>query len=152
MKVLDFLSEGCIITDIKGKTKNEAISELINVLSKEKLIKDIDSAKDAIIKREGIGSTGIGQGVALPHAKCEEATKIIAALGISKTGVDFDSLDGEPVYIIFLMVAPPKSVSEHLKALAKVSRLLKDKFFRQSLREASTARDIVKIIKEEDAL
>jgi len=152
MKVLDFLSEGCVITDVQGKTKKEVVSELINILAKEKLIKDADSAVDAILKRESIGSTGIGQGVALPHAKCEEVSNIVAALGISKAGIDFDSLDGEPVHIIFLMIAPPKSVSEHLKALAKVSRLLKDKFFRQSLRESHSPDEIIKIIKEEDAV
>ncbi|KKU82440.1 MAG: hypothetical protein UY09_C0014G0001, partial [Parcubacteria group bacterium GW2011_GWA2_47_8] len=74
--------------------------------------------------------TGIGQGVAIPHAKSEDVSKIVASLGISKAGIDFDSLDGEPVYIIFLMVAPPESISEHLQAIAKISRLLKDKFFR----------------------
>lgn len=152
MKVLDFLSEGCVLVDLQGKSKKEVVGELINILAKEKLIKDVDSATDAIIKRESIGSTGIGQGVALPHAKCEEVSNIVAALGISKSGIDFDSLDGEPVHIIFLMIAPPKSVSEHLKALAKVSRLLKDKFFRQSLREAQSPEDIIKIIKEEDAI
>lgn len=152
MKILDFLTESCITTEIKGKTKKEAIEELIDLLGREKLINDVDAATEAIMKRESIGSTGIGQGVAIPHAKSDEVKKIVAALGISKSGVDFDSLDGESVYIIFLMLAPLKSVSEHLKAIAKVSRLLKDKFFRQSLKEASTPRELIKIIKEEDAL
>jgi fructose-specific phosphotransferase system IIA component len=152
MKVLDFLDDKCIITDIKGKNKKEVVTELIEILAKEKRIKDADSVVEAIMKRESIGSTGIGQGVALPHAKCEDVSDIVAALGISRMGVDFDSLDDEPVHIVFLMIAPPKSVSEHLKALAKISRLLKDKFFRQSLREAQTAQEIVKLIKEEDAL
>lgn len=152
MKVLDFLSESCVLTDLKGKTKKEVIDELIEVLAKKKLVKDVGSTVDAIIKRENTGSTGIGQGVAIPHAKSESVSKIVASLGLSKAGVDFDSLDGEPVYIIFLMVAPPESVSEHLQAIAKISRLLKDKFFRQSLRDVQTAADAIKIIKEEDEL
>ena len=124
MKVLDFLSESCILTDLKGKTKKEVIDELIEVLAKKKLVKDVGETVNAIMKRENTGSTGIGQGVAIPHAKSESVSKIVASLGLSKAGVDFDSLDGEPAYIIFLMVAPPESVSEHLQAIAKISRLL----------------------------
>lgn len=152
MKILDFLAGNCVLTELKGKTKKEVISELVDVLAKNKLVKNTGKTVEAIIKREGTGSTGIGQGVAIPHAKSGDVSKIVASLGISKPGVDFDSLDGEPVYIIFLMVAPPESISEHLQAIAKISRLLKDKFFRQSLRDAQTAQEIIKTIKEEDEL
>ncbi|PKM92965.1 MAG: PTS fructose transporter subunit IIA [Elusimicrobia bacterium HGW-Elusimicrobia-4] len=153
MKILDFLSESCVLTELEGKTKKAVVTELIEVLAKKKSqVKNVDKTVEAIMKRESTGSTGIGQGVAIPHAKSEEVSKIVASLGISKTGVDFDSLDGEPVYIFFLMVAPPESISEHLQAIAKISRLLKDKFFRQSLRDAQTPSEIIKIIKEEDEL
>ena len=154
MKILDFLSEDCVLTELKGKTKKEVIFELVSILasSKKKLIKDVDKIVEAIIERENTGSTGIGQGVAVPHVKSDDVSKIVASLGISKAGVDFDSLDGEPVDIIFLMIAPPKSISEHLQAIAKISRLLKDKFFRRSLRDAQTAQEVIKIIKEEDEL
>ncbi|OGS45960.1 MAG: hypothetical protein A2539_06500 [Elusimicrobia bacterium RIFOXYD2_FULL_34_15] len=152
MKILDFLSENLVITDLKGKTKKEVINELIDVLAKKKLVKSVDKTIEAIMKRESTGSTGIGQGVAIPHAKSEEVSKIVASLGISRAGVDFDSLDGEPVYIVFLMIAPPESISEHLQAIAKISRLLKDKFFRQSLRDAQSSHEVIKIIKEEDEL
>jgi len=153
MKILDFLAEGCVLTELEGKTKKAVVTELVEVLAKKKSqLKNVDSVVEAIMKRESTGSTGIGQGVAIPHAKSEDVTRIVASLGISKAGVDFDSLDGEPVYIIFLMVAPPESISEHLQAIAKISRLLKDKFFRQSLRDAQTPSEIIKIIKEEDEL
>jgi len=152
MKILDFLSESCVITDLQGKTKKNVVTELVDVLAKKKLVKSVDKTVEAIMKRESTGSTGIGQGVAIPHAKSEDVSKIVASLGISKAGVDFDSLDGEPVYIIFLMVAPPESISEHLQTIAKISRLLKDKFFRQSLRDAQSASEVIKIIKEEDVL
>ncbi|HAM39416.1 MAG TPA: PTS fructose transporter subunit IIA [Elusimicrobia bacterium] len=152
MKILDFLSENLVITDLKGRTKKEVINELIDVLAKRKLVKNIDKTAESIMRRESTGSTGIGQGVAIPHAKSEEVSKIVASLGISKTGIDFDSLDGEPVYIVFLMIAPPESISEHLQAIAKISRLLKDKFFRQSLRDAQSTNEVIKIIKEEDEL
>lgn len=153
MKILDFLSESCVLTDLEGKTKKAVITELVEVLAmKKSQVKNVDRTVEAIMKRESTGSTGIGQGVAIPHAKSEEVSKIVASLGISKAGVDFDALDGEPVFILFLMVAPPESVSEHLQAIAKISRLLKDKFFRQSLRDAQTPSEIIKIIKEEDEL
>ena len=152
MKILDFLSEDCVLCGLDGKTKKEVIKELVEILAKKKLVKDVDKTVDAIMKRENTGSTGIGQGVAIPHAKNESVPKTVATLGISRAGVDFDSLDGEPAYIIFLMVAPSESVGEHLQAIAKISRLLKDKFFRQSLKDASSAHEIIKIIKEEDEL
>lgn len=152
MKILDFLSESCVITELEGKTKKSVVTELVEVLAKKKLVKNVDKTVEAIMKREGTGSTGIGQGVAIPHAKSEDVSKIVASLGISKAGVDFDSLDGEPVFIFFLMVAPPESISEHLQAIAKISRLLKDKFFRQSLRDAQTPSEVIKIIKEEDEI
>jgi len=153
MKILDFLSESCILTELEGKTKKVVVTELVEVLAQKKSqLKNVDNVVEAIMKRESTGSTGIGQGVAIPHAKSEDVSKIVASLGISKAGIDFDSLDGEPVYIIFLMVAPPESISEHLQAIAKISRLLKDKFFRQSLRDAQTPSEIIKIIKEEDGL
>lgn len=152
MKILDFLSEDCVLCGLDGKTKKEVIKELVEILVKKKLVKDVGKTVDALIKRENTGSTGIGQGVAIPHAKSENVSKIVTSLGISKTGVEFNSLDGEPAYIIFLMVAPPESISEHLQLIAKISRLLKDKFFRQSLKDARSAREIINIIKEEDEL
>ena len=153
MKILDFLSENCVLTELEGKTKKAVVTELVEVLAKKKTqVKNVDKVVEAIMKRESTGSTGIGQGVAIPHAKSEDVSKIVASLGISKAGVDFDSLDGEPVFIIFLMVAPPESISEHLQAIAKVSRLLKDKFFRQSLKDARRSREVIKMIKEEDEL
>ena len=102
------------------------------------------------MEREKLGSTGIGQGVAIPHGKSDSVESLVAALGVSKRGVDFESLDGEPVNLIFLLVAPPDSAGQHLKALARISRLLKDKFFRQALREAKSLEEIQRIIKEED--
>ena len=102
------------------------------------------------MEREKLGSTGIGQGVAIPHAKSTSLKDVVAALGVSKKGIQFDALDGEPVYIIFLLMAPVDSAGLHLKVLARISRLLKDKFFRQSIREATSVEAVKKIIEEED--
>ncbi|HLD82322.1 MAG TPA: PTS sugar transporter subunit IIA, partial [Candidatus Omnitrophota bacterium] len=96
------------------------------------------------------GSTAIGQGIAIPHAKSDCIDKLIAAFGLSKKGIDFDSLDAEPAYIFFLLVAPQDSAGPHLKALARISRLLKDKYFRDSLRACTDDKSILKIIAGED--
>jgi len=150
MKVLDYLEIDSISVDLKAKDKSEAISELCDILKSQGKIKESQPLTEALLQREKLGSTGIGQGIAIPHAKSESLDKVVAALGISKRGLDFESLDGEPVHIIFLLVAPPDSAGLHLKILARISRLLKDKFFRQSLRDAKTVEDVQKIISEED--
>ena len=150
MKVLDFLDENSIKLDVSGPSKKEAIGELCQLLHTGSKIKDADSVVTSLMEREKLGSTGIGQGVAIPHGKSESVEKLVAALGVSRRGINFESLDGEPVHLIFLLVAPPDSAALHLKALARISRLLKDKFFRQALKEAKSAEEIKKIIQEED--
>ncbi|HDM37982.1 MAG TPA: PTS sugar transporter subunit IIA, partial [Candidatus Omnitrophica bacterium] len=92
----------------------------------------------------------IGQGIAIPHGKSPDIKEMKAALGISKRGINFDALDGEPVYIFFLLLAPVNSAGPHLKALARISRLLKDKYFRDSLRKATDKQTVIKIIKQEE--
>ncbi|MCU0665595.1 MAG: PTS sugar transporter subunit IIA [Candidatus Omnitrophica bacterium] len=152
MKIMDFLAQGAIIPEIKSTKKQDIISELVNSLINAGEVDKKDASKifEALMARESLGSTAIGQGVAIPHAKSENVTKLVAAFGLSKKGVDFDSLDGEPAYIFFLLLAPQDSAGPHLKALARISRLLKDKYFRDSLRVCETQEAIVKIISQED--
>ncbi len=152
MKITDFLSTKAIITDIKSIKKEEVIKELVDALINAS---DIDKRNrnkliDALMAREALGSTAIGQGVAIPHAKCDCVDKLVAAFGISRRGVDFDSLDGEPAHIFFLLVAPQDSAGPHLKALARISRLLKDKYFRDSLRNCQDDKSVIDIITQED--
>lgn len=152
MKIIDFLSTKAIITDIKSIKKEEVIKELVDALINAS---DIDKRHrnkliDALMAREALGSTAIGQGVAIPHAKCDCVDKLVAAFGISRRGVDFDSLDGEPAHIFFLLVAPQDSAGPHLKALARISRLLKDKYFRDSLRNCEDDKSVINIITQED--
>ena len=150
LKILDFLSANAITAELAATTKKEVLEELVALLSKEGKVKDAKTTVEVLIEREKLGSTGIGQGIAIPHAKTDQASQVVAAFGISRRGVQFDALDGEPVNIFFLLVAPPEAAGLHLKALARISRLLKDKFFRQSLRETRSASEILKLIKEED--
>ncbi|MBI3291211.1 MAG: PTS sugar transporter subunit IIA [Elusimicrobia bacterium] len=151
MKVLDFLVPSAISIDLKGQTKLEVIQELVELLVQAGKLKDARPIVGTLREREKLGSTGIGQGIAIPHGKSDQVSEIVAAFGVSKRGVEFDSLDGEPVYLVFLLVAPLEAAGIHLKALAKISRLLKDKFFRQAITEAKGVEDVLRIIKEEDA-
>jgi len=152
MKIMEFLSKNAIAPDIKSTKKEDVIKELVDVLINAG---DVDKRSrnklfEALMAREALGSTAIGQGVAIPHAKSESVQKLIAAFGLSKKGVDFDSLDGEPAYIFFLLVAPQDSAGPHLKALARISRLLKDKYFRDELRACQDEQSVIKIISQED--
>lgn len=149
---MDFLSKKAITVNIKTTDKDGAIKELVDLLinagdaEKKNRTKLIELLKS----REGLGSTAIGQGVGIPHAKSDCVNKLSAAFGVSKKGVDFDSLDGELVYIFFLLLAPQDSAGPHLKALARISRLLKDKYFRESLKSAPDEKAILQIIQQED--
>ena len=152
MHIFDFLNEKAISADLKSQDKNSIIKELTDLLVKSGQLKPKD--KDAVVKvllnREALGSTGIGQGVAIPHGKCEHVSELVGFFGVSKSGIKFDSLDGEPAYIFFLLLAPIESSGPHLKALARISKLLKDKYFRDSLKAADSEKTLVRTIKEED--
>ncbi len=152
MQIMDFLSKKAIITDIKSTKKEDVIKELVDVLVNAGEVEKRHRNKliDALMTRESLGSTAIGQGIAIPHAKSDSVEKLVAAFGLSKKGLDFDSLDGEPAYIFFLLLAPQDSAGPHLKALARISRLLKDKYFRDSLRACTDDKAVVKIIIQED--
>jgi PTS system nitrogen regulatory IIA component len=152
MKLTDILSPESITLDLKAEGKRDVLEELCRLLADAKKLPDPEALLQTLVDRESLGSTGIGQGVAIPHGKSPAVPAQAAALGLSKKGVDFDALDGEPVYILFLVAAPPDAAGPHLKALAKISRLLKDKPFRQSLRDAVSVDDVLKIIGSEDDL
>ncbi|MDD5101819.1 MAG: PTS sugar transporter subunit IIA [Endomicrobiaceae bacterium] len=151
MNIMDFLCQEAISVDLKAQNKKEAIIELIELLKSTKKIKRTDEIIEIVLEREKLGSTGIGQGVAIPHGKTDVLSEQVGVLGISKKGIEFNSLDGEPVYIIFLLVGPVEVTGQHLKALSRISRLFKDKFLRQAIKDADTKEDIVKIIQQEDA-
>ncbi|KPK96764.1 MAG: hypothetical protein AMJ95_12425 [Omnitrophica WOR_2 bacterium SM23_72] len=152
MQIMEFLSKKAIVTDLKSTKKEDVIKELVDALISSGEIEKRCRNKliDALMTRESLGSTAIGQGIAIPHAKSDCVQKLVAAFGLSKKGVNFDSLDGEQAYIFFLLVAPQDSAGPHLKALARISRILKDKYFRDTLRACSDEKSIIKIISQED--
>ncbi len=151
MKIVDFLSEKAILPDLKASSKEDVVRELVESLAKAEGIKNKDELIKVLLSRETLGSTGIGQGVGIPHGKTNSVKKLVAAFGISHQGVNFEALDGEPVYIFFLLVAPEDSAGPHLKGLARISRLLRDKFFRESLKQLFDEKAVLRLIREEDA-
>jgi PTS system nitrogen regulatory IIA component len=142
MKLVDILSPQAISVDLKAGGKKAVLEELCQLMAGTGKLANPGQMVEVLMERESLGSTGIGQGVAIPHGKTASVTEQVAALGISRKGLDFEALDGEPVYIVFLLIAPVDAAGNHLKALAKISRLLKDKFFRQALRDAKSADEI----------
>jgi len=152
VKITDFLRERAVSIDLTAADKEGVIRELVHFLVKASEIKPADEEKlvPILLAREALGSTGIGQGVGIPHGKSNAVRELVGAFGLSRRGVNFDSLDGEPVHIFFLLVAPEDSAGPHLKALAKISRLLKDRFFRESLKEAKDEKQVLRILQQED--
>jgi len=149
MKILDVLHKEAIIPDLKSRTKAEVLDELVAPVarlagvSREELVK-------VLLERERLGSTGIGGGIGIPHGKLKHLDQLIIGLGLSRKGVDFESLDGAPTRIFFLLVTPENSTGLHLKMLARISRVLKNEPFRERLLQAGDSDEIYRIVKEED--
>jgi len=154
MRIMEFLGKEAISVDLKSKNKEGVIEELTDLLVASKKLDSENKQKvvKALLDREGLGSTGIGQGIAIPHAKSDGVKEVVAVFGKSNEGVEFDALDGKPVYLFFLLVAPTEASSLHIKALAKISRFLKHKYFRSVLRKVSSVDEVIKVISEEDTL
>jgi len=152
MKIMDFLHKKAVTIDLKSRDKKGVIRELVALAIRtgEVKAKDKESLVKVLLDRELLGSTGIGLNIGIPHGKSPSVKNLIGAVGISKLGVNFDSLDGEPAYIFFLLIAPQESAGPHLKALARISRLLKDKYFRDILRNAKNEKDLLSAIVKED--
>ena len=150
MTVLDILSSDSTIVDLKGETKEDIIAELVNSLAIDDAIMDRKKVLQAVLEREKIMSTGIGDGIAIPHGKSDAAAKLVAALGTQRRGVDFEALDGEPAYVFFLLVSPANVSGPHIKALARISRLLKNDDFKKKLIAAGSSAEIIEIIESEE--
>ena len=151
MKISDILKKEHIIKELNSCDKKNVLDELSSFLEDEGEIANKESLLAALIEREKLGSTGIGENVAIPHAKISEIDKIITVFGRSKNGVEFESLDQKPVNFIFLVIAPENSTSQHLKALARISRLFKNPSLRESVLRTNEADQIYSILVDEDS-
>jgi mannitol/fructose-specific phosphotransferase system IIA component (Ntr-type) len=152
MKFADFVSTESICAEITAFTKEGVIEELVGALVSSGQIKEDDkeSIVKAIMKREELGSTGIGRGVAVPHTKHPSVNRLIGTVGISAEGVDFNSLDGEKVELFFLLVSPPDRPGDHLRALENISRQLRDAMFCKFLKQAKSSADVAQLLEEAD--
>ncbi|GIX03192.1 MAG: PTS fructose transporter subunit IIA [Planctomycetaceae bacterium] len=152
MKLSEFVSAEAIIPNLQVETKESAIRAMVSSLARAKGIsaQDEEGIVTAILKREELGSTGIGNGVAVPHTKHPSVDKLIATVALAKEGVDFASLDGEPVYILFLLVSPPTHPGEHLRALESITKHLRNQNFCRFLRQANTAQAVMDLLREAD--
>ena len=150
MKIADILSPEMVIADLKGTTKPDVLNELAKALAAKHTEIKLADLTAVLAERERLGSTAIGDGIAIPHGKLRGVLKIIGAFGRHPAGVDFDSLDGGPSQLFFVLVAPEDSASLHLKALARVSRLLKEASFRSRLLAARDSSELYSLIEEED--
>jgi mannitol/fructose-specific phosphotransferase system IIA component (Ntr-type) len=152
MKFSDFVERGAVKSDLAADTKEGVIREMVKSLvdAGKVAAADYDSIIKAILKREELGSTGIGRGVAVPHTKHPSAAKLTGAVAVSADGVDFDSLDGEKVYLFFLLISPPDRPGDHLRALENVSRQLRDDQFCKFLKQAKTPADILLLLDDAD--
>ena len=151
MKISDILKKEHIIKELDSRDKKNVLDELSSFLENEGEITNKESLLAALIGREKLGSTGIGENVAIPHAKISEIDKIITVFGRSKNGVEFESLDQKPVNFIFLVLAPENSTGQHLKALARISRLFKNPSLRESVLRTNEADQIYSILVDEDS-
>jgi PTS system nitrogen regulatory IIA component len=150
MKLSEILEEENIIPDLKARDKKRAIEELAEALVVRNPSMDKDSLVRVLLERERLGSTGIGDGVAIPHGKFHGISEPVISFGRSLKGLDFESMDGEPVHLLFLLVAPENSASIHLKALARIAKILKNGFFRKTLMEVSGRKELYQTIVQDD--
>ncbi|MCE9546184.1 MAG: PTS sugar transporter subunit IIA [Planctomycetia bacterium] len=152
MKFADFVSRGAICADLAAGSKEDVIRELTASLVRSGAIAedDLESIVKAIMKREELGSTGIGRGVAVPHTKHPSVDRLVGTVGVSNEGLDFNSLDGEKVQLFFLLISPPDRPGDHLRALENISRQLRDDTFCRFLKQAKTAEDIWQLLEDAD--
>ena len=139
-----------IIEDLKAKTKRGVLAELSEIFTLGPNKVDSKLMVDVLMEREKLGSTGIGDGIAIPHGKLKGMDTLLLSFGRSREGIDFESIDSKPVHLFFLLMAPESSTGQHLKALAKISRMLKDERFRSELMSARSAEGLFKAIAEKD--
>jgi nitrogen PTS system EIIA component len=150
MKITEILPEALVMPALKGKTKDEVLRELATAMATQYSEIQADRLLEVLWERERLGSTAIGDGIAIPHGKLPALHTVLGAFGRHPQGVDFQSLDGKPTKLLFLLVAPEDSVGQHLKALARVSRLLKDPSFRDRLMSAPDQAELYRCIHDED--
>ena len=150
MKILDYLKEERVIPELKGTDKRSVLKELSNVMVKPCQADSVEELVQVLLDREKLGSTGIGEGIAIPHGRLKKLKTFFISFGRSTKGVDFDSIDRNPSQLFFLIMAPENSTVDNLKLLGRIVSLLKDPSFKRRLLEAQSQKELFQIISEED--
>ena len=150
MQLTEFFKENLIHLDFQAGDKDEALNKMVRALETAGSVDDVNGLRTALIEREKLGTTGVGGGIAIPHARCAAAKELSVGFFRSKEGVNFQAIDSQPVHLVFLLLAPVASGGAYLKLLAKISRLLRSDDFRNGLMEAKTPGEVMELIKEND--
>jgi PTS system nitrogen regulatory IIA component len=150
MKITEMLKREFVLEQLKAGNKRDALAELVGVFAQGRINVDSEAMLHVLLERERLGSTGIGDGIAIPHGKLPGLEEMVVSFGRSREGIAFEAMDGKPVHLFFLLMAPENSAGQHLKALAKISRMLKDENFRKNLLAAKMHEDLFRTIAEKD--
>ncbi len=151
MKIMDILATDAVILNLGAREKRDVLADMSQALAKVEPQIEADRLLEVLLEREALQSTGIGEGVAIPHGKMVGLDRLVASFARNPDGVDFDAIDGQPTHHFFLLVVPEHSGGQYLKALARISRFFRDATFRQKLVEADSVDDVIRAIEQEDA-
>ncbi len=150
MVLTQILQPTCVKVPLDSDEKDAAITELVDLLDKNRLLQDRQVALDAVFTRERTRSTGIGSGIAIPHGKCSAVKELVMAMGIAREPIEFQSIDGKPVSTVILLVSPSDQTGPHIQALARISRLMLDAAFKSALEQAASAEVAYKLLSERE--
>ncbi|MDH7516458.1 MAG: PTS sugar transporter subunit IIA [Bacteroidota bacterium] len=150
MKVSSILNEDLVRVNLAGDTKEEVINNIIDLLAHSNKVKDLEKVRQAIFERERIMSTGVGKGFAIPHGKTDAVSDIVAAFAVTEKPIDYESLDHEPIRLLFLLVGKDSLVGAHIKLLSRISRLMNKEELRKRLLQAKSSSEILEILREEE--
>ena len=150
MKLIDILNQDTVKIPLDNTDKYKIIEEMVDILYKANKLENRNVVLKSVIEREKIMSTGVGDGVAIPHGKSEGVTTLVACFGVTKNDVDFESIDTKPVRLVFLLVGPPEMTGPHLKALSRISRLMHLKDFREKLIKCKANTEVIEAIQKEE--
>jgi PTS system fructose-specific IIC component len=150
MKVYELLDTKNILTEFKSENKDDVINELVDLLKGDERVSDLEEIRKCVFEREEKMSTGVGKGFAIPHGKTNSVTDILAAFGKSEKPIDYNSLDGEPVHLVFLLIGKENLLAKHIKLLSRISRMMNNEEFRKRLVQAESKESILKLFQEEE--
>ena len=152
MELSKILKPECVDLKLTSRTKSDVLVEMMKLLERGGQVGDTETALEAVKQREKVMTTGVGQGLALPYAKSSAVKELCLALGVAREGIDFESLDGKPVHLVFLLMATEGSPGPHIQALSRIARLTKSEDFRSKLLQAKSADRVIELVREAEKL